>query len=269
MQFCSRVSEIERLEVEVLSRPDRESPGRGGCDAIILRAGRKCALEHTTVDAYSDQRSDSARFRKVVVPIEKALSAAFPDECIEVVVPSHAIPVGMNWDDIGQALRVGLLKEVRQLPRHERPATLVVSGVPFPVSVTKRAPAYGPECFVGRSLPEGRDEDLVGEMERVIRDKTEQLAPYRRDGMITIVLIEWDDIALLDRVLVAEGFAEASRRVPPDALDEVYLADATRKPIWFYPVKLGHRRYPDLPDFRRYFDAQCHLVRGWDLPGTT
>ena len=93
--------------------------------------------------------------------------------------------------------------------------------------------------------------------------------PGLRLPLIAIVLIEWDDSALLNSTIVAEGFVEASRRISPDALDEVYLADATRDPIWFYPVKLGHRLYPELREFRKYFDAQCNMKYGWDESETT
>ena len=32
--------------------------------------------------------------------------------------------------------------------------------------------------------------------------------------------------------------------------------DSGRRPPWVYPVKLGERTYPDLPEFRRYVSAQ-------------
>src|SRR5438477_6735974 len=87
--WCDVVSKIEGSTVAVISRPDRDSEGRGGCDAIVSRAGGKNAVEHTTIDAYLEQRLDTARYRRVFAPLEEHITREFSDSWIEIAVPAH------------------------------------------------------------------------------------------------------------------------------------------------------------------------------------
>src|SRR6266571_7571979 len=104
-QFCERLAAIEAREVRIVERPDLNEPGKGGCDAIIERGGQRFALEHTTIDSYSDQRADNHRFRTVVVPLEDAIQHAYPDSWIEIHVPADAVPTGSDWHSLAEALK--------------------------------------------------------------------------------------------------------------------------------------------------------------------
>jgi len=49
---------------------------------------------------------------------------------------------------------------------------------------------------------------------------------------------------------VADAFATAAATWGQrGAVDEVYLVDSARRPVWIYPLKLGDRLYPDLHEF--------------------
>ena len=151
-QFCTRLSLVERQEVLVVSRPDRENPGQGGCDAIINRGGRRFALEHTTVDAITGQRTDDARFREVVVPLEESIRAAYPDSWTEITVPAQAVPSGVNWGEIGGALREGCIRAIAQMPFDGRWHQFEFQGVPFPVFISRRKDPQDPACYVMRRI---------------------------------------------------------------------------------------------------------------------
>ncbi len=32
-----------------------------------------------------------------------------------------------------------------------------------------------------------------------------------------------------------------------------------RRPVWIYPLKVGDRRYPELPELREFFSEQFHV----------
>ena len=257
--FCRRINQIEGVPVRVLSRPDRENPGKSGCDAIIERGNERCALEHTTIHGYHDQQQDSARFRRVIVPLEESVGAALPDEYIEIAIHSRAIPTGTDWDEIQEALDRGLKALIPTLPMSTRSRRHELPGVPFPVSIVRHEPGYQPGCFVSRFSPEDGDREISSQWERIVADKTKQLTPYRSEGLTTILLVEQSDVALLNNKLVAEGFARTMDDSNGVAFDEVYIADTEREPLWIYPIKLGNRRFPDLPEFRQYFHAQYSL----------
>ncbi len=95
---------------------------------------------------------------------------------------------------------------------------------------------------------------------RAIRDKGETLAPYKRAGKKTILLLESDDIALVNAISLAQAFSTAAASENLSGIDEVYLAEADREPVWFYPVKMGGRIYPEVPEFEEYRSAQYELT---------
>jgi hypothetical protein len=41
------------------------------------RGGARQAVEHTTIDAYLEQREDTARYRKVFMPLEEATAPIY------------------------------------------------------------------------------------------------------------------------------------------------------------------------------------------------
>jgi len=261
-QFCTRLSLIERQEVVVVSRHDRENPGRGGCDAIIERGGRRFALEHTTVDAIAGQRADDARFRQVVVPLERAIQAAHPDSWTLISVPTHAIPSDVSWGAIAEALLEGCIRAIAQMPYDGRWQQFEFQGVPFPVLISRRRDPRDPACHVMRVSPGNLEAHLENNMAHAIGEKRGQLAPYRRQGLSTILLLDSDEFVLTNRDSLADAFRRASTRENTDEFDEVFLAVTFLNPIWIYPLKLDDRLYPELPEFEQFFDTQCILTYG-------
>ena len=99
-------------------------------------------------------------------------------------------------------------------------------------------------------------------MARAIREKRDQLAFYREQGLPTLLLLDSDEFALANPNSLAEAFRRAADLEPTEEFDQVFLAVTWRNPIWIYPVKLNDRLYPDLPEFTQYFDSQRTLTYG-------
>ena len=205
-QFCARLSAIEGQEVRIVERPDHDNPGQGGCDAIIDRGGHRFALEHTTVDSVVNQRADDARFNQVVVPLEEAIRRAHPDSWVEIIVPIYAVPTGTDWSQIAEALRVGCIQVIAQMPFGEEYRESVLDGVPFPVWICRREDRHNPVCYVIRQGPSNLHTHLENNMARAIREKRGQLAFYRGQGLPTLLLLDSDEIALANRDSLAEAF---------------------------------------------------------------
>jgi hypothetical protein len=261
-QFCTRLAAIEGRQVHIIARPDRDNPGQGGCDAILDRGGQIFALEHTTIDCIVGQREDSARFRHVVVPLEEAIRSAYPDSWIEICVPSHAVPTGTDWSKVRDALLHGCVRAICDMTFGEFRREFQFEGVPFRVWITRRRSPRDPGCYVMRTAPGDLEAHMVDNMTSVIREKSEQLAPYRRDNLATILLLDSDEFVLTDRDSLAQAFRTAAERETPEEFDEVFIAQTFLNPIWVYPVKLNDRLYPHLPEFRRFFEAQYVLTYG-------
>ncbi len=261
-QFCAGLSAIEGQEVRIVKRPDRDNRGQGGCDAIIDRGGRPCAIEHTTIDVIVDQRADDARFRQVVVPLEEAIGSAYPDSWIGICVPIHAVPTGTDWSGMRDALIDGCVHAICDMAFGKEHRKFEFEGVPFPVWITRRKSPRQPGCYVMRLAPRDLETHMVNNMARAIREKSEQIAPYRRQGFVTILLLDSDEFVLTNEDSLAQAFRTAADRESPEGFDEVYIAMTWQNPIWIYPVKLHVRLYPNLPEFRQFFEAQYILTYG-------
>ena len=261
-QFCARLAEIEQQKVEVIERPDRDNPEKGGCDAIIDRGGQRMALEHRTIDSYYGQRADTARFKQVIAPLEQSIRFCYPELWIEIAVPANAIPTGTNWEELAGTLCGYCKKAISKLPTDGRLHKVTFQDIPFPLWISKDEGRYSRGCYVARVSPENLNAHLEDNIACALREKCKQLAVYRAQGLPTLLLLDSDDIALVNHHSLAEAFRRASGRETTNELDEVFIAEASRDPIWFFPVKINNRIYPDLPEFNYFFEEQYFLSYG-------
>lgn len=259
-QFCWRLSKIECHRVQIIERPDRDNPRTGGCDAIIERGKRRFALEHTTIDSFLNQRADAARFRQVVVPLEQSIRSVYLDSCIEIMVPVYAIPKGEDWLGITERLHNSCVKVIEQMSFNETQQQFTFAEIPFPVWITRRENHRNPACYVMYKTPDNLAAQIVKNISKAIYAKRNQLAPYRQQGLPTILLLDSDDTALVNLELFADAFRKVADCESTEGLDEIFIAEADRNPIWYYPVKLYNRTYPNLPEFQQFFETQYILT---------
>ena len=259
-EFCEAVGHIEGIELKVVGRPDRDNPGAGGCDALVSRQGTTCAVEHTTFDAFPDQRSDSHRFRIVVSPLENSISTAFPDSFIRVAVPVQAVPTGLSWPELRDRLHERCAEAIEQMeavpPWEDRYEVLEFGDVPFPVYISRQHWPEDPGCLVMRSTPDDQKAALQDCIRTAVVAKRGQLRSYHESGNPTILILASDERALINDVVVAEAFVTALADEGLPEIDDVFYAESKRRPAWFYPLKVGPRMYPDLPECEQYRSAQ-------------
>jgi hypothetical protein len=89
-----------------------------------------------------------------------------------------------------------------------------------------------------------------------LKDKNLQLVSYAKDGYNPLLVIDNDDIMLLDRRQVAEAFRSATPRAPCRNISDIYVADTGHGGMWFYPLRVRGRGYPDLPEIEQYVKMQ-------------
>jgi hypothetical protein len=251
--------------VSITETPDCTSQGRGGCDALIDRGGVAYAVEHTSLDSFNEQRHDDAAFGHVIRPLEEAIRARRPGWDTMVSVPVRALPTERAWRETLPALREALLSEIESLVEGER-RTVPIGNSFFAAVLTCRQTPGATSCFVMRVVPDDLAQQMTDGMAARLRAKRQQLQPYFEQGMPTILLIESDEVALTNRHSLAVAFAVAARREATDSISEVYLAQSSRTPTWFYPVMLGGRLYPALAEFNEFFLLQCERDYGPLLP---
>lgn len=254
--LCRFLSLLERAPVHVIARPDREQGG--GCDAVVERVGGKQAVEHTRLDAFQGQRADDAVFNEVVVPLETGgeITKAFPNSYVTISVPVRAVSKGTARSEVRTRLLDGCLEEISRVPQDGKARSVQIPGVPFPLTISRYRVSENPRCVVSRIAPENIAAELEVVLVKTLDDKNLQLVSYARDGYSPLLVIDNDDIMLLDRHQVAEAFKRATARVSCRNTSDIHVADTGHGAMWFYPLRLRGRDYPNLPEFEQYVEMQ-------------
>lgn len=262
--FCERLAVLETQVVRVVGRPDKDNPGQPGCDAIILRDSEKWALEHTTIDSFRNQREDDVKFEQVVVPLEKNIPKVFPDSYFNISIPVHVIPKGVDWNELAIKLEAGCIETIRNTPI--RPDGIMrsynLTYIPFSVRISREPSHRSPQCHVMRVCPPHQKEELVQNMISTLKKKDAQLQPYKERGLPTILLIESDDPSLVNADSLADALSQAMAQYFPAHIDQIYIAEADRNPMWYYPVKLVTAVHPHIPEYEQYWHKQYRLHYG-------
>ena len=218
-KFVTHLSKVKQVSLRITTWPDKVNRSKRDIDALVEGGSVRIAIEHTTIDTVPDQRRDSARFMKVFGKIDTELSGEF-DARIRLTVPFGAIPTGFDRSTLRRTLTQWLRKTIPSLPNgfgcHEVP------GLPFKIHINKRS-SERPSLRVGRFDPE--DKTLPQRLHAAINNKVGKLAPYKKSGFETILLIESDDIALMNLTLMQKSVKTALGDCQPIGLDEIWYAD--------------------------------------------
>ncbi len=254
--LCKFLSQLEHAPVRVIARPDREQSG--GCDAILDRAGKKQAVDHTRLDAFLGQMADDAIFNEVVVPLETGgqIAKAFPNSYVGISVPVGAVPKGARRTALRAQLLNGCLERISRVSQDGKPRSVEIAGIPFPITITHHKVSGNPRCVVSRIPPSNVAAELEDVLVNTLTAKNLQLVSYARDDYSPLVVIDNNDVMLHDRHSVAEAFRKAAARVSCSYICEVYVADTGHGAMWFYPLRVRGRDFPDLPEFEQYFQMQ-------------
>ncbi|MDA1312541.1 MAG: hypothetical protein O2968_04315 [Acidobacteria bacterium] len=71
-------------------------------------SGRTVAIEHTLIQPFEDEKSDSHRFLRAFRRIEQDPSLVMPQYQIDLTFPVGALPTGYDWDVVGEEVRTWL-----------------------------------------------------------------------------------------------------------------------------------------------------------------
>ena len=180
------------------------------------------AIEHTSVDTLPNQRRDSDWFMKAVGGIEAELSGSLPFR-LNISLDYEAIAKGQRWVSIRNALKNWIIEDSPNLP-DGRHILENVSGIPFRLRVTK-ASDRRPGLFIARYVPE--DETLPERIRLQFGAKSGKLAKYKDRGLITVLLVESDDIALMNGSVMFEAICRAFPHAATIGVDQIWYADTS------------------------------------------
>ena len=209
--------------LQIIEWPDKNNTRTSDIDAIAETAGKRIAIEHTSVDSLPDQRLHNDRFMEAIGSLEEELKGRISCR-LRVTVPFGTVPTGIPWNGIRDRLRSWILYDVPQLPYNDIVRNIRIDGVPFPLTVQKSTSVtHG--LFLARSVIE--DTDFPQRLQSQIDRKARKLAKYRDGCDMLILLIENDDIANMNRGIMIKAVEAAYCQYLPSGLDRIWYADSS------------------------------------------
>jgi len=210
-------------DYRITRRPDKENRRSKEIDAYAEANGRRpLAIEHTSIESFTGQKLDSARFVNVLGPLESELEGVFEFR-LDLTIRVASIVTGVDWRVIRESTKKWLLRNANNLPFGRSKHT--VPGVPFELAITKHPEEPG-KVWIARFAPSNEDTQvqLAVATSAALRHKYEELTLYKAAGAITILIVESDDIALASPATLYAAYYLAARLFPPVELDQVWFA---------------------------------------------
>ena len=116
------------------------------------------------------------------------------------------------------------------------------AGVTLALTVWKTKD-LGQGLFLSR-LVDNSDMALRENLRKLVREKTKKLLPYGRKGKLRILLLEGNDIAMLNHIVVAEALEANFKDDPPNGIDVIWYADAHgANPVFYNLTELIKRHF--------------------------
>lgn len=252
---------IRVLEAELdLQRSDvtyPEDDHSGPPVEMRLRLGaQRFAIEHTLIEPFPLAIQTGRQFQELAAEIEPALNGSMPGPgTYQLVFPIH--PTERKPRHTHAALRERIIQWVREagaelhgecperLDRDHRPhgycgvRTTEIEGIPLSLSRRVHWSENGRHdgaLFMVRSIGEDVEDQRRTRIRTALDKKLPKLTDCRAEGDLTVLILEYRDIALTNQVLVAQALEV--ELVGRDCPDHIFIADTTGDDTWsfFQPV---------------------------------
>ncbi len=210
-------------------------PDRPAVDLVFDTPTARFAVEHTRIESFPSQIAEGKRFAQLLEPLETEIGGKLPGAFFLIVdVGAARAPTAQNVE-IRRALSEWILGKAATLDPEEQNGphgncdiTDTPPGVPFEVTL-HRDSSYDSQLFILQNLTGDRQSLLRDQIREALSRKCPKLLGAQREGRASILILESDDIALANRVAIAEA-AVAALAVRTDAPDMVIWARTSTHP---------------------------------------
>jgi len=229
----------------------------GAVEVIATRGdGQTVAIEHTIVQPFLGEKSDSNAFMQAFGSIEKNPDLVVVERSMTVVIPAGAIPKGYKWKEVGADLLAWLNANHTTAPM-EGDASFTV-----PVaSSSKLGPLRLPIVLQSMHIPGHAGSTVIsrGPMPKTLPEIVEEALSRKLPKLVKtvadrrILLIEREQIGLGDMQIIRE----IERLAPefPDLKDvhEIWIVETSIQASdgWVYFRRFDGRGLVETMDFER------------------
>jgi len=238
-----RIIRAEPIDTVVRDRP--------AVEWIYETSSTRFAVEHTRIESFPNQISEGKRFAQLLEPLETELAGKLPGAFFLIVDVGAARAPAAEHAEVRRALAEWILAnggsldpEERTGPRGNCDITATPLGVPFEVTLHRDCD-YESRLFIMQGLVGDRQGLRRERIVEALARKCPKLLAAHNVGCVSVLILESDDIALANRVVVAEAtVAELARR--DDAPDIVIWARTSTNPWKGSFIKDGPKKYPEI-----------------------
>jgi hypothetical protein len=222
VHFLAGYNRMTGQEYEVYEWPDEKERHQPAIDAVARSPkGQTLAIEHTLVQPYEEEKTDTQIFHRIFVPLEHDSTLRFQDFDIELYPKVGAIPKGLEFDKVRNAVRHWVKSRADEFPFGE--SSQRIDGLPIEVNVVvqKHETLLG-QVFVGRSdMPN----TLPNVIETALARKIPKLAS--REASRRLLLLEAESVQHSSGH-IAEAIESLEPQIPLlSEIDEMWVADTT------------------------------------------
>lgn len=259
--FCERLALLLREPCSI-----KEWLKPPNCEAILDRAGKSWAIDHTALNSFKNQKADDAIFKAVATPLEQDLANICKNHFVRVLIPVGGL--SGNKGVLRSQLKASLERIIPTIPDDDEFHHIVLKEPKCELDIA-RDPSEDPlvGCYMSRLLPANHRKELEDDLVRAIQDKSRQLTSYRRGGKPTVLLLDTREISSFNEVSVAKAFAAAASRADHSQLDEIFLFDEPTAKFMIWPLKFRGVLPPDMSWIYEFRRAQAALVWGMKHKG--
>jgi hypothetical protein len=233
-----------------------EKTGIGPPVELRLRLGKQeYAIEHTQIEPFEGQLHTGVEFARFINPVVDEISESLPGPAVYSLYFPLNTRLGVRpqeMEDVRRNFIAWIREHAERLHQNnpERPAKdrkphgirEQYRGKPpgFPYDLTllrethwSHSGRHDGVLLVSRIAPARVEEDRVARLRKALDRKCPKLQRCKTAGARTVLVLEDDDIALSNHVLVGNGLAAVSKE-RNDLPDEIYLVETSVTPwrVW-------------------------------------
>lgn len=221
------------------------------------------ALEHTEVEAFAGQIRTAEVFGTLIEPVISEMDGTLPKPGVYSAYFPTDTRIGLKPIEMDAAranLKAWILENAVQLHRncpekidkkslphgHVGTARGTPVGVPFEIALSleihwSRSGKHDGVLIPSRIAPKDVETRRQERLGKALDRKCPKLVKCKEEGAATILILENNDIALSNHVLIGEALAQAIKECA-DPPDRIYLVDTTVKDwtVWHLNSQNGY-----------------------------
>lgn len=237
--FLKGFGELTGSRQILKERPDQDERKEPAIDAIAEdEQKRTTAIEHTLIQPFDGQKADDQPFNAVFERVREDKSLLVPGRLIEVWSPAFAIPVGVDWNEVGDKVCEWLKITSQSFPI-DGECSYKIPDLPFDLSLrvqTMEIPGTPGVISCGRIMP--KDHPFRDVIRKALNDKLPKLVATKSDKHI--LLLE-DSSMALGLVQVTRELDESRDDFPSlNDVDAVWICKTATwdnsRVVWFFHI---------------------------------